>query len=121
MNSPSNCEGSVRPLYPITLLFIHSRSASDNSPSHILFSICPYAGSAVKRCALSNIIITLMQLIQWLLDELENMRSDSVVPTGSSCRKSPANMIENPPKGLVLLFPMPAVFYPVLKDFITHE
>jgi hypothetical protein len=61
-----------------------------------------------------------MQLIQWLLDKLENMRSDSVVPTGSSWRKSPANMIENPPKGLVLS-QCPAVFYPVLKDFITHE
>jgi hypothetical protein len=71
---------------------------------------------------LSNIVIALMQLSQCLLDKLENMRSNYVDPTGSSWQKSPANMIENPPKGLAL-FPISFNFTSSasLKDFITHE
>ncbi len=38
-------------------------------------------------------------------DKLENLRSDSFEQMGSSWQKSPANIIENPLKDL-LLFPM---------------
>jgi hypothetical protein len=44
--------------------------------------------------------MTFMQFYQCWLDELEYMSLNSVDPTGGSWRKSPAKIIENPPKGL---------------------
>ncbi len=108
-DSPSSLSGIVRPWYPITLVLILFRSSMDNSPFHILFSICPYNGSSLKRWSLSNMIIALMPLSQCPLDLLENRSSLSLLPTGSSCRKSPANKIEIPPKGW-FLFPMSLSF-----------
>ena len=46
----------------------------------------------------SEVRLTFFYLCQWLLDRLENRSSVSLAPIGSSCRKSPANIIENPPK-----------------------
>ena len=88
----------------MTLLLILLRSSVVKSPFHILFNIRPYSGSSLKRWSLSSIIIALMQLSQsqCLLEKLENKRSRSNDPIGSSWRKSPANMIVNPPKGLAL-------------------
>ena len=64
-------DGSWRPLYPMTLLFILLRSSVVKSPFHILFNICPYSGSSLNRWLLSSIIIALMQLSQCLLDKLK--------------------------------------------------
>ena len=120
-NSPSSLSGIVRPSYPITLVLILFRSSMDNSPFHILFSICPYNGSSLKQWSLSNMIIALMQLSHCLLDLLDNKSSLSLLPTGSSCQKSPANMIEIPPKGW-FLFPMSLRFFVKRsKDTIAHE
>ncbi len=102
----------------MTLLLILLRSSVVKSPFHILFNICPYYGSSLKRWSLSSIIIALMQLSQCLLDELENKRSNSVDPTGSSWRKSPANMIENPPKDSAL-FPISFSFTSSVFRFLS--
>ncbi len=93
--------GSSRPEVPRTLEFILNRSSLVKSPLHILFSICPYSGSSLNLCSLSKMITALMQFSQRWLDRLENGSSVSLAPTGSSCLKSPANIIVNPPKGLV--------------------
>ncbi len=44
----------------MTLLLITLWSSLDKSPLHILFSICPYCGSSLKRCSLLRMITTLM-------------------------------------------------------------
>jgi hypothetical protein len=54
---PSNIGGSLRPLYPMTLLLITLWSSLDQSPVHILFSICPYHGSSLKRCSLLQFLV----------------------------------------------------------------
>ncbi len=96
----------------------HSFGCSYNSPFHILFSICPYNGSSLKQWLLSNMIIALMQLSQCPPDLLENRSSLSLLPTGSSCRKSPANMIEIPPKGW-FLFPMSLSFLSSVQKILS--
>ena len=117
-NSPSSLSGIFRPSYPITLVLILFRSSMDNSPFHILFSICPYNGSSLKRWSLSNMMIALMQLSQCPLDLLENRSSLSLLPTGLSCQKSPANMIEIPPKGW-FLFPMSFSFLSSVRKILS--
>jgi hypothetical protein len=84
-------------LYPMTLLLITLWSSLDKSPLHILFSICPYCGSSLKRCWLLSMITTLMLFSQSPLDKVENKSSYSLLQTGSSWRKSPENIMENPP------------------------
>ncbi len=96
---PSNSGWSSRPLVPSTLVFILIRSSLVKLPLHILFSIWPYSGSFLKQCLLSKMIAALMQFSQCWLDKLKNRSSVSLAPTGSSWRKSPVNIIVNPPKG----------------------
>ncbi len=81
----------------------------DKSPVHILFSICPYRGSSLKRCSLLSMITTFMLFSQTPLDKLENKSSFLLLQTGSSWRKSPENIMENPPK-IWVLFPMSLSF-----------
>ncbi len=120
-NSPSSLSRIFWPSYPITLVLILFWSSMDNSPFHILFSICLYNGSSLKWWSLSNMMIALMQLSQCPLDLLENRSFLSLLLTGLSCQKSPANMIEIPPKGW-FLFPMSLSFFvKCLKDTIAHE
>ncbi len=106
---PSNTGGSLRPLYPMTLLLIFLRSSLDKSPFHILFSICSYCGSSLKRCLLFSMITTFMLFSQTPLDKVENKSSFSLLQTGSSWRKFPENMMENPPK---IRAPLGARAYP---------
>ena len=78
INLPSKSGGSSTPDEPSTLEFI----------LHILFSMCPYSGSSLKRCSLSKMITALMQFSQCLLERLENRSSVSLTPMGSSCEYS---------------------------------
>ncbi len=105
----------------MTLVFILLWASVDKSPFHILFNICPYSGSSLKRWLLSNIMIALMQLSKCLLDKLENIRSNSIDPTGSSWQKTPANMIENPPKGFGSVPNFLQLYIKCFKNFTTHE
>ena len=73
---------------PSTLEFILIRSSFVKSPLHILFRICPYSGSSLKRCSLSKMITALMQFSQCLLERFENRSSVSLTPMGSSCEYS---------------------------------
>jgi hypothetical protein len=98
---PSMSGGSSRPQVPSTLEFILIQLSLVKSPLQFLFSICPYSGSSLKQCSLFKMITALMQFSQCWLDRLENRSSVSLAPTGSSCLKSLANIIVNPPKGLV--------------------
>ena len=84
----SKSGGSSTPDEPSTLEFILIRSSFVKSPLHILFSICPYSGSSLKRCSLSKMITALMQFSQCLLERLENRSSVSLTPMGSSCEYS---------------------------------
>ena len=88
INLPSKSGGSSTPDEPSTLEFIRIRSCFVKSPLHILFSICPYSGSSLKRCSLSKMITALMQFSQCLLERLEKRSSVSLTPMGSSCKYS---------------------------------
>ncbi len=96
---------SSSPSCPITLVLILSLSSQVKSPSNIHLSIFPHSGSSLKRWSLSKIMMAFIILCQNMNDILKNIRSDSFEQMSSSWRKSPAKIIDNPLKD-VILFPM---------------
>ncbi len=118
---PCNMDGSSSPLIPITLILILCLSSIVKSPSHILLSILPYSGTSLKRCLLSKIMMALIFWSHCWVDLLENKSSDSFEQIGSSWRKSPAKMIENPPNNLVLFLICVSCLLSYFQNTITHE
>ncbi len=90
-------DGNSSPLNPITLVLILFLSSGSKSPSHIFFSIRPYSGSSLKRCSLFRIMTVLIFWRHSIDERVKNIRSVSLEQTGSSCRKSPINIIVKPP------------------------
>ena len=81
---------------PLSIFFV-------NSPFHIRFRRRPYFGSFLKRWSFSRMIMAFKQFSQCRLLSRENSRSLGDAREGSSCLKSPANMMEYPPNALFLL------------------
>ncbi len=93
-------DGSSNTLHPITLVLILFLSSGFKSPSHIFFSIQPYSGSSLKQCSLFRIMMALIFWHHSIDKRVENISSVSLEQTGSSCWKSPINIIVNPPNDL---------------------
>ena len=102
-SSPVNSGGRIGTCSePTTLSLSRLQSFLEKSPSHMRCSSFPYSGSFLKQWLLLRITTALSRSHHTCEHSLEKRSCSGLASKRLSCQKSPANIIEYPPNGLIL-------------------